>query len=337
MDCRDVEQAIKPFLDDLLTEEKYQGIHTHLDSCPKCKQYVGAIGSFSYVLRELGEVKVPGDLADSVIFRLKAQTGAVKPTRVKQTEKVLIAALVGTAVIGAVAYFQHLEPEVGTPIAANQAARDANISPPPTAEPPVGKPQAVPEPAVAPAAQTASVPKIVPIHWHYPDDVGGKAGRQMITALTRSGAEVDYTLQELVVLSLAGSRFRQFVGKMNPIDRRMLPVDEAEIGTNAEPDQKVHLSVYFEKSGETASNDLHWDIGIAKTEEHRLFSVFHQMGLSLDYDSPELVVLKVSSTQVAELIDRIRTIGGLTGTDRLPFPPGGAPMRPMRISVSLRE
>ncbi|MFH0796480.1 MAG: zf-HC2 domain-containing protein [Candidatus Omnitrophota bacterium] len=72
MTCKDIKTNLKIFLDDLLSEEEYQAFVTHLDQCTACQNYVGAVGSFSNHLRELGNaVKVPPDFSSTVFFKLK--------------------------------------------------------------------------------------------------------------------------------------------------------------------------------------------------------------------------------------------------------------------------
>ena len=70
MNCSDIQQLNKRFLQDLLTDEEYQTFLSHLETCPKCKDYVRSTGSLSTQLWELGDIKVPEDLLSTIVFKL---------------------------------------------------------------------------------------------------------------------------------------------------------------------------------------------------------------------------------------------------------------------------
>lgn len=69
--CADINKLLKRFQDDLLLDEESQAFLKHLAVCSKCKTFVRAIGSVSNQIWELGEIKVPEDLAATVIFKLQ--------------------------------------------------------------------------------------------------------------------------------------------------------------------------------------------------------------------------------------------------------------------------
>ncbi|MFA5146745.1 MAG: hypothetical protein WC515_05185 [Candidatus Omnitrophota bacterium] len=68
--CADIKKRLKPFLEDLLAEDEYQVFVSHIKDCAKCRNYVGAIGSVSNQLWELGNVRVPSDFSSTVLFNL---------------------------------------------------------------------------------------------------------------------------------------------------------------------------------------------------------------------------------------------------------------------------
>ncbi|RKY36477.1 MAG: hypothetical protein DRP78_03495 [Candidatus Omnitrophota bacterium] len=71
MDCSDIREKLKAFLNDLLVEDEYKLFVAHLNVCKKCKDYVRRIGSISNQLWQLGDVNVPPDLSYTILFRLK--------------------------------------------------------------------------------------------------------------------------------------------------------------------------------------------------------------------------------------------------------------------------
>jgi hypothetical protein len=70
MDCQAVTQRLQPLLDDLLQEEEYQAIQSHLRSCATCREHVGAVNSLAHGLEALGAVAPPGDLHEAILFRI---------------------------------------------------------------------------------------------------------------------------------------------------------------------------------------------------------------------------------------------------------------------------
>ena len=79
MNCHDIEQKLKPFLEDLLTEDEYQEVCGHLERCAQCRQYASSTGSLSYLLKELGAVDTPKDLSATICFRLQKITDRPLP------------------------------------------------------------------------------------------------------------------------------------------------------------------------------------------------------------------------------------------------------------------
>ena len=109
MSCQDIQGQLKHFFEDLLTENEYQEVCEHLSHCAQCRRYASSTGSLSYLLKELGEMDVPRDLAETIRFRLaniteKAAAGAPAADTRKASAswymKILGTALVAVAVIG---------------------------------------------------------------------------------------------------------------------------------------------------------------------------------------------------------------------------------------------
>ena len=71
MACDAVQPRIRPFLDDLLDENDYQGIHTHLETCESCRRYASSVGTLSYRLYELGQMPLPPDMASTILYESK--------------------------------------------------------------------------------------------------------------------------------------------------------------------------------------------------------------------------------------------------------------------------
>lgn len=83
MTCEDIKKKLKPFLEDLLAEDEYQEFITHVEECNQCNTYVNSIGALSNQLWQLGEVRIPEDLASTILFELKTPQPEVKEAKGK--------------------------------------------------------------------------------------------------------------------------------------------------------------------------------------------------------------------------------------------------------------
>lgn len=71
MNCQLIQDKMKSFLDDLLEESEYQEIRFHLEECQACAAYASSVGSLSYKVKELGQLPLPQDLAQTILFEAK--------------------------------------------------------------------------------------------------------------------------------------------------------------------------------------------------------------------------------------------------------------------------
>jgi len=90
MTCGDVRERLKPFLEDLLKDDERRAFFEHLEPCSSCRQYVKAVDSFSNQLWQLGEVHVPSDLGDTILFELKQAEQKLSETFVIDLKRTLV-------------------------------------------------------------------------------------------------------------------------------------------------------------------------------------------------------------------------------------------------------
>lgn len=343
MTCADIERQIRPFLDDLLSEEEYQSAHAHIEGCSKCQRYVGALGSFSYLLKELGEIEAPRDLADSILFNLKKTPVQADAPRSKTG---LIVGAIIIILIGGAMYwgFRHFktkqrpsQPAAPIVVPANLVQEEESESPKKEAilleqVQVFGSEEAdqeTPDERAGPSQMTPQ--KVSAFHWHLPHSQDET--QKMLAILNRIGASYEYKLPELVILTLTAPEFSQFVRETEAVAPRMLPVRNAPL----EPNQKINLTMYLEETAKT-SNTLHWHVRVPPENESKLFEIFRRMEISLDHDSSGLVVLKVSSTKVEELIEKMKAIEGLSGNFTSPnLSSTSLSSYPVRIIISFSE
>jgi len=110
MTCDDIKKRLKPFLDDLLVEDEYQLFISHINECPKCKDYISAIGSLSNQLWALGDVTVPADLCQTAIYKFKQRSvgaSAARPVNFRNLALgVMIVVLTALAFFFGISYYR---------------------------------------------------------------------------------------------------------------------------------------------------------------------------------------------------------------------------------------
>ena len=188
--CNEVKDKLKPFLEDMLVEEEYQAFVAHLESCPKCKDYVRSIGALSNQLWKLGDIKVPTDFVSTVIFNLKHPKQEVPPATKPALSKKLAAGIIISIILLALflgsIYFKKFKVSqkiAETPIITRQIIIDQG---PPTKreaemlleelqgikealgpsekEESVEKASSITE---SPASNKVTIIKPWPLHWHF--------------------------------------------------------------------------------------------------------------------------------------------------------------------------
>jgi len=134
--CEEIKKRLQPFLEDLLAEDEYQAYVHHLNTCVKCKDYVGRFGSLSNQVRELGNIKVPSDFFSAVRFNISEPVEEPQTTK-DNRKKNLITGIVVTALVLAgiwagIIYSKKHGPSRkadGSPITTMQVIMDKNPSP----------------------------------------------------------------------------------------------------------------------------------------------------------------------------------------------------------------
>jgi hypothetical protein len=83
----------------------------HLESCPKCKKHVRAMGSFSNQLWELGDIAVPSDLDSTILFKFKQPVEeSGKPKSKKPKTLVFAVSILIIGFIGYLGWSQFVKP-----------------------------------------------------------------------------------------------------------------------------------------------------------------------------------------------------------------------------------
>jgi anti-sigma factor RsiW len=119
MTCGSVRRRLSDYLEGDLSERDEARLRTHLDACAECGAELRALQRAVRGLRDLGSVEPPGDLAASVMARLRAGEG--RPPRLRLARLFgpsafsWVAPLAVATGIGAIAWLGGLDAMDGAP------------------------------------------------------------------------------------------------------------------------------------------------------------------------------------------------------------------------------
>ena len=149
MTCREIEDRLPAYLEDLLSPEEKEIIEGHLAVCSRCRRAVADLKKTDELVRDLGEVEPPPFFEQRIMSRIREEAGHKKgllrrlfyPLHIKVPIQALASILI--AVIGFYVY-QTGEPEMKQivsptpPFTEHEKGQVAADSPKTVAVPPVG-------------------------------------------------------------------------------------------------------------------------------------------------------------------------------------------------------
>ena len=336
MSCDDINTQLKPFLEDLLTEEEYQAFLEHLDRCPKCKEYVRSFGSLSNQLWKLGDVPVPSDFVSTVLFRLKQPEGKNHKSQFDVFKKwfvgvIILILTVSTVFLGAHYLKSHQPPP--------KAGEESKTLMPEVKEENLSKDRAraLTQKELDPIVITVEAPKKEgsieeafketpslqeeatfkkepvevsraaifqsrPLHWHfrYSQDLEKE---KFLNTLNDSGVRLDYKEYNLFVFTTTGKKLEEVLEKiiLTAQDKSALRDFTSIVPTL--PDTEHRVSIYLENEKIPL---LHWHVGLnLPHQKAQLLDVIQKSGGSLDYESEDLIVFSIQKTEVEKLKAKI--------------------------------
>lgn len=325
--CGDIRASVRPFLDDLLTEEEYRAFCRHLETCGGCREYVSSIGSLANQLYELGQaVEAPPDLVSTVLFRLTAPPRQMS----RKTTVAVIAAAVAVAVLVLAFSAGYTGKKRVPPRRAAQPAERAER--PETVEVMMGESfgEAVPsvpvQPDIAAVPPAPAAEKLIPaapprpLHWHIA--VKDKAAEdKIIKTFEGLGIQPDYRFGPLLVIRIAAEdidRVRAGVAIDSGVGD-FTPSPRTEKGIR-------RLTIFFDRKNEAAAPRaegsfismervadacLHWHILLVLPKKEEVFGFVRSAGGIREYEAEEMDVFSLPSNAVAPLVSRLRAIEGV--------------------------
>lgn len=325
VNCGDIKARLRPFLDDVLTENEHSAFCDHINSCEKCGTYVHSVGSFSNQAWKLGKVKVPDDLSSTIIYGLTHPASENQPSMLTvprwQIAGLAILALLATASLIGVSYFKNQRKASG--FEKNMTIRMEAASKPDSStlltfseQPEEGAPeQAAPQeetagagPVKAAAPAASSVPQAVApqcLHWHFKYSEPGRMAR-LINILGAMDVKPDYEGKNELIFTASGEKAEHLLEQLLDIIRSKSSFADFTPDVATYYDKNYIVSVYFE---EGEANTLHWHIDRLLPEKRpALLDVIREFSKSVDYVSDRVVVFTISDQQLDDLKRRLQAM-----------------------------
>ncbi len=347
MNCRDIQQQLKSFFEDLLTEDEYQKICGHLDTCATCRQYASSTGSLSYLLKELGEADIPKDLLATIRFRLGKKASdetANLPHQKEQsspTSRIITIIIIAGAIVSILGLSmlwkerniftnpkpiieEKIESKTALPFETEKTAKLEDKNVPPEDQSPDMDETLIQSP----------IPELFSLHWHIPYSRESER-KQLIDTIKILGINLDYEDNDFLVFKAVSKQLKQLLDGVQFTNKLELDLPDFILEENS-PDEKVPVSIFFinqapltvkapsvpviEKNGVfvahrhlTPSNEniLDWHILIIPSQQDALLNVIRQRGGEIIYASNEIAIFSISGTEISKLTEEIQGTGGV--------------------------
>ena len=322
--CADIKARLRPFLDDVLTEDEHSAYCAHINTCEKCGSYVHSVGSFSNQVWKLGKVKVPQDLGSTIVYGLTHPGAEIKSPMLTvprwQIAGLVILAVAATAALLGVSYFKNQHKFAGS--GKNVTTRlEMTSNPEPSTLPLYEQQQentpeqAAPEEGAsgegaavtqAPVARTpAKAPAPQPLHWHFKYAEPGRMPR-LINILNAMDIKPGYEGKNELIFEASGEKAEHILEQLLDIVRNKASFADFTPDVATYYDKDYIISVYFEE-GET--DRLHWHIDRLLPEKRpALLEAIKEFSRSIDYQSDKVVVFSISDQQLDNLKRRLQAM-----------------------------
>lgn len=328
MTCNDIEENLKPFMEDLLGEEEYLAFHRHLEGCPKCRDHVGAFDSFAGHIWKLGDVEVPSDFGDTVFLKLRQSLPAPREPQPSTSKSVFIwafiAVLIAATLYFAINYFKLRESlqeqkEIVLPQAIleengkeqiddeqaevlyNQLkgiARTLGVSEEeaaPMKDSGAEKPLA---PVAPVSSKTAAVVNPVQLHWHFRFP-NRENKNSLLNTLTALGVKLDYRDKEFFIFTATKEQLTGMLNQNPRVSQENSPLRNLGPATKG----KHHVSLYLENEETPA---VHWHISAGLPGYRPLFKeLVRKNGGTVTYKSGDEMIFSVLSLQAKDIKTQI--------------------------------
>jgi len=357
--CSEVKDKLRPFLEDMLAEEEYRAFVVHIESCPKCRDYVRSISALSNQLWKLGDIEVPSDFVSTVIFNLKhlkpAVPPAAKPARLAAV--ITVSILIALILFLGIAYFKKFKVSQKvseTPLITKQIIteqkppsdqeaamlleelkeiKEASGSSP--KEESAEKTSAVTVPL---ASKEVGIVKPKPIHWHFLYTEEAEK-RKLLDALNSLSIIPEYKTQDLIIFNATGEKIDKVIEQVISSSKQSTPLRDFTTGTPISKDKESRVTLYFDNVETQIVNVFHWHVVLMSPQQKaKLLEIIQSIGGSIDYESGGLFVFSIPKTEMEKLKKRIQVMGFIfTEFGKLESKEGQLSSIPVKVSIYFSE
>jgi hypothetical protein len=347
MNCATIQKKLKPFLEDMLTEEEYQLFALHLDQCAECRLHVGRVGSLSNQIHELGQMEAPSDMAATILFRLKQSSQGSGASQFAVPGKKMISGFIFCLLAAAVVigYFYFLKPKNiqssgmvtsvisrnNLPLKSGEAeallnqlhsiansvrAEEKNLSELKDIQDKASDQQAVSkEPFINVESEKQAGEKqvnqtVLFLHWHL------LCGKEIIKTefrkiLGESGVSYQEPAPDFFILSALGKKIRDIFDQIQTSYPEHVKLNAFGVEETL-PKQEYHLMLHLQQYDRSDQKTFHWHLKFSQPNRFKMSESFRRFGAVVSYESKELLVLSISTTKLAGLAAEIRGIEGIS-------------------------
>lgn len=309
MKCFEIQNEIPEYLEDMLAESVRSKIHAHLLGCDACRSHAARLGSLAGDLRELAHVALPFDLEKAVMAELERQPAAASGSFSGKKMAALFLILCCAAGIAKLVHsnsgqFKKMAVEEKPKIADEQAEAilerlkqtEASLS------------RGTGE-AGSKAANKQVVASLEPFHWHlkFPNN----SERQFFSEkIKRLNPQMDFGTEYLMIFSINQSVL-EALG--STIDQSSATVAEGPKGDLKKLPQSIaplRVTILMDAEG-TRNVPFWWELRFLRQNSYLLARRLHESGFKFIYESPNFVLLSVSSAEYRKLRAEMQEILGL--------------------------
>lgn len=308
MKCFEIQNEIPEYLEDMLAESVRSRIHAHLAGCEACRSHAARLGSLAGDLKEIARVSLPFDLEKAVSAELEKQPAASAAFSGKKIAALFLILICAAGIAKLVhsnsGQFKKMIAEEKPKIEDEQAKAilerlkqtEASLS------------RGTGE-AGAKAANKQVVASLEPFHWHlkFPN----VSERQFFSEkVKRLNPRIDFETEYLMVFSLNQS-FLETLG--STIDQSSAVIAEGPKGDLKKLPQSIApLRVTILMHAEGAKNALFWwELRFLRQDSYLLARRLHESGFKFIYESPNFILLSVSTEEYQKLRAEMQGILGL--------------------------
>ena len=343
--CESIRSRVRRYLEDLLEENEYQEVRAHLAECADCRGYAASIGTLTYQLEELGEVRLPQDLIPTILYQLQQPSGdgtkgsapmadvgaGLVPARAWATTRAAPAVWVGIIVLGLVGFVYGKFHQPARSIGSDDGVARRAVPLPPPAETAVDAERERPgklfekvktELYGSDQDEDALVGKLKALAEDAESDPGVLVMKELKAILrSEKGARASGVLTKIEeITSLSGLKAVLYDADEKKLAGLRKLLREAESGPKSLEEWRP----------------VHWHYHLSSSSQSEFLQIARTLGLSMDYESSKFFLLYVPKNKLQDFARQISALSGMV-TNFNEMDPDRVSEKSVQVSVYFLE